>query len=107
MTDAQFGILIAAITGGLGSLAAVIRWSVSQLTKALDNNTQAHLSSVKAMTEMSTKLDFVYDATGKVDNFIRRETSDVYDTREMREITPRRGQYHHLRRPKTEPGEDK
>lgn len=78
MTDAQFTILIATITSGMGGLVAVIKWSVTQLTKALDGNTKAHLESVRAMTEMSTKLDFVYRATGKVEDFIKEEISAVH-----------------------------
>lgn len=108
MTDAQFNILIATIAAGLGGLATVIKWSVGVLAKSLDANTKAHLDSVKTMTEVSTKMDFVYKATGRVDEFIREEASGVHDTnprepRELREATPNRGRYY-VRR-KSEPGE--
>lgn len=111
MTDAQFGVLISTLVAFGGGLVGVIKWSVSRLTSALDNNTKAHLDSVKAMTEMSTKLDFVYRATGKVEDFIKEEISQNYDVppdtipppepRHRRMITPR------FVRPKTEPGEKK
>lgn len=95
MTDAQFNVLIGVIAAGLGGLATVIKWSVSILTKSLDTNTQAHLESVKVMTAMSTKLDFVYQATGKVDQFIKEEISGVHDTDDVRRLS----------RAKTNPGE--
>lgn len=111
MTDAQFGVLISTLLAFGGGLVGVIKWSVSRLTTALDSNTKAHLDSVKAMAEMSTKLDFVYRATGKVDDFIREEISQNYDVppdtippqQELkhRRITPR------FVRPKSEPGDKK
>lgn len=79
MTDGQFNVLIAAIISGLGALAGVIRWSVTTLTKSLDANTTAHLKSVEAMTAMGVKLDFVYQATGRVDDFIKEERSGVVE----------------------------
>lgn len=111
MTDAQFGVLISTLLAFGGGLVGVIKWSVSRLTTALDNNTKAHLDSVKSMTEMSTKLDFVYNATGRVDEFVREEISQNYDMPpdsippveipKHRRITPR------FVRPKSEPGDKK
>jgi len=86
MENWQFTILISAVTGGLGGLIKAITWSVKRLTAALDSNTQAHFDSVKAMTRMSTQLDFVYQATGRVDEFIKEETSKNYEINE--DITP-------------------
>ena len=79
MEDWQFKILIGTITVGLGGIAAAIKWSVTTLTGSLDRNTAAHLESVKAMTVMSTKLDFVYNVTGKVEDFIKEERSGVHE----------------------------
>lgn len=96
MTDAQFGILIGVITSSMAGLVTVIKWSVTQLTKALDGNTKAHLDSVRAMTEMSTKLDFVYKATGRVQDFIKEEISGVHEVAEEKPLKIR---------VKTSPGE--
>ena len=106
MTDAQFTILVSVIGAGLSGMVGVLKWAVTRLTKSLDTNTQAHLASVKAMTEMSTKLDFVYNATAKVEDFIKEEISGVHSVPD--EVTPverkSKGQYFQSRA-KTNPGE--
>ena len=79
MTDTQFGALMAAITGFAASLVATLRWAVNRLTKALDTNSESHLKSAEAMAVMSTKLDFVYGATAKVQEFVQEERSGVHD----------------------------
>jgi hypothetical protein len=93
MSDAQFATLISVIGVGLSLIGAAIKWAVGRLVASLDKNTEAHLTNAKAMTEMSTKLDFVYNATGKVDQFMREEVSAVHDAadetpRMKRERTP-------------------
>lgn len=108
MNDTQFGILIATITAGLGGLVGVIKWSVGVLTTSLNLNTSAHLKSVEAMTVMSTKLDFVYQASGKVDDFLRDELSAAHGVAEEKHEKAKK-----MRtgpwpiRPKTDPGEDR
>lgn len=66
MTDAQFGVLIAAVVAGLGGIAAAIRWSVGRVTKAIDDHTvsnvklsEAQIAYAAAMAGMSAKLDHV------------------------------------------------
>lgn len=118
MDNSQFAALLSAVTVGLGAIAGVIRWSVSTLAKALDRNTDAHLESVKSMTVMATKLDFVLQVTGKVDDFIKEETSKVEraidaDIDNTPVENPRRkkvaavgGYSHHYNRPKTKSGDE-
>lgn len=104
MTDAQFAILVSVVGGGLTGLIGMLRWAVNRLSGALDGNTAAHLKNAEAMAAMSTKLDFVYQATGKVEDFIKEEISGV--TVAADDVTPTdkpRGRYH-IKRPKSQPG---
>lgn len=59
MTDAQFGILVAAITAGCGGIAAVIRWSVAVLTDTVKANTSAMIENSASNATLSTKIDSV------------------------------------------------
>lgn len=59
MGDGQFSILIAAITGGLGGLAAVIKWSVGVLTDTLKANTSAMVENSASNARLSTKIEKV------------------------------------------------
>lgn len=80
MGDGQFTALLS-VLGAIGaSIVGIIKWSVNRLTVALDGNTAAHLKSVEAMTIMSTKLDFVYNASREVKEFVAEERSGVHDT---------------------------
>ena len=46
MTDAQLGLLIAEIAAAATSLAAAIKWAVSRVVKALDENRRTGRSMV-------------------------------------------------------------
>jgi len=82
MSDGQFAALMT-VLGAIGtSIVAIIKWSVTRLTVALDGNTSAHLRSVEAMTIMSTKLDFVYNASRDVRDFVTEERSGVHEVPE-------------------------
>jgi len=88
MSDGQFAALMT-VLGGIGtSIVAIIKWSVTRLTVALDGNTAAHLKSVEAMTVMSTKLDFVYNASREVKDFVVEERSGVHEVTEVGKKTP-------------------
>ncbi len=92
MDNAQFAALLSVLGVFGASLVGVIKWSVTRLTGALDGNTKAHLESVKAMTEMSTKLDFVYNQANAVREFVTEERSGVHDVPdESKKKTPAMG----------------
>lgn len=99
MTDGQLAALLSVLSAIGASLVAVVKWSVTRLTTALDSNTNAHLESVKKMTEVSTKMDFVYQASRDVRDFVTEERSGVHDaptpveTPKRRAATPREGLY--------------
>ena len=51
MTDAQFGILLGALTAASSAIVAVVKWSASRIIGALDRNAAAFL---KQATESAT-----------------------------------------------------
>lgn len=61
MTDAQFGVLAAVLTAGLGGIAAAIRFGVGRLVAALDLNSKAMLENTASNAVLATKIDAVTD----------------------------------------------
>lgn len=59
MTDGQFNMLIAALIGGLGTIAAAIRFGVGRLVRALDLNSKAMLDNTASNAVLATKIDSV------------------------------------------------
>ena len=66
MSDSQFGLLIATLVTFLSSLIGMLKWAVTRITKALDDNTESNRADtdakIKLATEMavfSTKLDHI------------------------------------------------
>lgn len=53
------------ITAIGGSIAGVFRWGFNRLVKALDDNTTMHLRTVEKLTEVSVKVDQVWDWVGE------------------------------------------
>jgi len=90
MTDGQLAALLSVLSAIGASIVAILKWSVTRLTAALDTNTQAHLKSVEKMTEVSTKMDFVYEASREVKDFVTEERSGVHEAPTPVEIRPRK-----------------
>lgn len=93
MSDGQFAALLSVLATIGASIVGILKWAVTRLTTALDENTKAHLNSVTKLTEVSTKMDFVYNASREVRDFVTEERSGVHETpvieqREQRK-TPR------------------
>lgn len=59
MEDWQFGILVTGITGGLGAIAAAIRWSIRRYINGLDRNTDAMLKNTESNAVLATKIDSI------------------------------------------------
>jgi len=79
MTDGQLAALLSVLSAIGASIVAVLKWAVGRLTNALDTNTKAHLDSVAKLTEVSTKMDFVYSASREVKDFVTEERSGVHE----------------------------
>ncbi len=75
MTDSQFGILIAAIVGVVGSLAvgfrSIVHWAVNQVVGALKSNEEALKSNSSAMMRHEVRAeqfsDRLEDTIEKID----------------------------------------
>lgn len=103
MTDAQFGALLTALVAFGGGLIGCIRWAVNRITMALDKNTESHTESAKQMAILSTKIDFSYQASREVKDFMVEERSGVHDappTKTDDDVTPIEGS---RRKVKTDP----
>jgi hypothetical protein len=57
VSETQFYILATVLTGGLGAVAAAIRFSVSRVVAALDANSKAMLDNTASNAVLSTKID--------------------------------------------------
>ncbi len=79
MTDAQFGILIAALGSFGAALVGTIRWAVNRITKSLDDNTTSHLNSAIQMASLIKSVEFSYQASRDVKDFMVEERSGVHD----------------------------
>lgn len=56
MTDAQLGLLVAALGSAAAVVAAALRWSVGRITKALDVNSYATLRGARALARIEGRL---------------------------------------------------
>lgn len=61
MTDAQLGILVAAIASFGGVVGGAIRWAVLRLAKSKDDGTAALVSNAASNATLVAKLDEVVD----------------------------------------------
>lgn len=76
----MFGALLT-VLGTIGTaLVATIRWAVTRITKALDDNSAAHNENAKQMAILSTKIDHVYQASERVREFVTEERSGVHES---------------------------
>ena len=57
LSDGQFGLLLAALTGGLGAIAAAVRWGVSRVVKSTDASTSALVANTASNAVLTVKVD--------------------------------------------------
>jgi len=53
MTDAQFATLLSAVIAGLGSIVGMIKWGVTRVTKAMDDQSSSNLRLADAQIELA------------------------------------------------------
>lgn len=75
MTDAQLGVLIAA----LGALGGVIRWAVNRITKSNDDGTAALVANTAQLAAFIVKIDNFGRQIERLDDFVKEEISGVHD----------------------------
>lgn len=88
MTDGQFATLIAFLSAFGASCLGTARWAVGRITKALDDNTTSHKAQAEKFIELSTKIDFAFNASQKVSDFLVEENSDVHRRAQELEAKP-------------------
>jgi hypothetical protein len=79
VSDGQLAALLGAIGSAGTILIATLRWAVNRITKALDDNSDAHRDNAREMAILSTKIDQVYQATERVRDFVAEERSGVHE----------------------------
>ena len=74
MTDAQFGVLIAALTAGLAAIAGAIRWAVGRVVKSNDDAVKALIDNTASNAVLGVKMDQVVASNtalaGKLDAIV-------------------------------------
>lgn len=93
MSDAQLGLIIAAI-GAFGSLlAGTLRWAVNRITKSNDEGTAALIANTASNAILITKIDSLARQMERLDDFVKEEISGVHDgpPKPLRPRTPARG----------------
>ncbi len=94
MSDAQLAMVLSAIGVLGGSLIAALRWAVQRVTKSNDDGTAALIDNTRSNAVLVTKLDSLSSAILRLDDFVKEETSGVYDgppKPSRRAQTPRHG----------------
>lgn len=99
MDAAQYGGMIAAITGGLGAIAIAIRWGLGRIAKAFDD-------MAAAFGEMGKKHELEERALVKLESVVAEGRADTAQalaaTRETRDVVIERvGQRRTGQRPAT------
>lgn len=74
MSDAQFGVLVSALVTVLGSVIAMLKWSVGRIVKALDDNTASNLEDSKAKIALAEKMAIFATKLDSVANFVHENT---------------------------------
>ncbi len=100
MSDAQLGLLIAAITGLGGLLVSALRWAVNRVTASNDAGTTAILANTASNATLVVKIDHLSRSIERLDDFVKEEISGVHDgpprprTPHAGVRIPRRGTHH-------------
>jgi hypothetical protein len=85
MTDAQLGLVLAAIATLGGSLIAALKWAVNRVTKSNDDGTSALLANTASNATLIATLSNLARQIERLDDFVKEEISGVHDG------PPRRG----------------
>lgn len=104
MSDAQFGVLIALLSSLGAAIIGMGKWAVTQITDVVKDNSkshreaaEAHKHSAEKFAELSTKVQFAFDASQKVNDKLVEESSGVHhaappgDFEQPKRATPPRG----------------
>jgi len=90
MTDGELATITTAIVGGLGGIGAVLRWSVTRITKAIEANSAIMLEFVKSATRLEVKLDHAHAASVATAAVMHEVADEISGTHDAPEDPPHR-----------------
>lgn len=107
MSDAQLGLILAAVAALGGSLIAALKWAVNRVTKSNDDGTAALVANTASNATLVAEVRNLARQIERLDDFVKEEVSGVYDapTQSRRSQTPRGGL--RVARPGTHHDEDR
>jgi hypothetical protein len=79
LTDAQLGLILAAIATLGGSLIAALKWAVNRVTKSNDDGTAALLANTASNATLIATLSNLARQIERLDDFVKEEVSGVYE----------------------------
>lgn len=88
MTDAQFATLLSAVIAGLGTIAGMIRWAVTRITKAMDDQSSSNLRLADAQIDLAGALAAQRADIDHITRWIYHHTPGAAPIEVARERTP-------------------
>jgi hypothetical protein len=87
-TDAQFAALLSTVTTGLGGIALMIRWAVTRITKAMDDQSSTNLRLADAQIDLAGALAAQRADIDHITRWIYHHTPGASPIEVERERTP-------------------
>src|SRR5678816_766087 len=87
-TDAQFAALLSTVTTGLGGIALIIRWAVTRITKAMDDQSSSNLRLADAQIDLAGALAAQRADIDHITRWIYHHTPGAAPIEVERERTP-------------------
>src|SRR5678816_1249963 len=87
-TDAQFAALLSTVTTGLGGIALIIRWAVTRITKAMDDQSSTNLRLADAQIDLAGALAAQRADIDHITRWIYHHTPGAAPLEVERERTP-------------------
>lgn len=88
LTDAQFGALLTAVLGGLTGIAGMIKWAVTRITKAMDDQSSTNLRLADAQIDLAAAFSAQRADLDGVIRWIQMHTPGAAPLEIERERTP-------------------
>jgi hypothetical protein len=84
VTDAQFALLLSALAAVGATLAGVLRWAVTRITKAIDDNTESNKDLSRAQIAYASSIGSMGAQLSHIANWVHAHTPPPVG----RDVTP-------------------